>query len=150
MTKSTQSLHNEFKQLHRNRVLLVGAILLLVCVIAFVSVQIAVSKTTEQITPQQRRFASALTPSFDTSVLEKLESKRYYTDEELSSFTIYKLFEDSRSSSLLVVPIETDEEELVRQGTPTPPPPRPSPTPDASPSAQTATPAATTGLSEVL
>ncbi|HEX7018152.1 MAG TPA: hypothetical protein VF209_04565 [Patescibacteria group bacterium] len=116
---------------------------LLLFSLATVMIWVVISLITSQqrpgISPELQQLAQPLTPTLNQDTLQKIESKQFYSESELSQFPIYKIITAPNGVDELVVTIDTDEASVF-------PPretqaPSPSPTPEESP-AQFDTPAA--------
>lgn len=74
------------------------------------------SQRTSSISPELTKLALPLTPTINQAVLESLEAKQTYTDQELSGFTIYKTvrLSDSRTEAIVPLAVSEADLELVR------------------------------------
>lgn len=144
MNVSQPTLTDQIKKMQHNRILLTLLLLLFVCVFLWIIAELFSSQQTSTITPELKKQAKQLTPTFDESVFADLEQKRMYQESELSNFTIYRLFSDKRNGIQKIVPVGTDVEELSANRLPPPPTASPSATPEGTQSAGlTQTPPAT-------
>lgn len=138
--EAQRSFSKELSKLRRNQQILTILVLLFVTMAVWILVSLASSQRTSKITPEVKQMALPLTPTLDTTAIDKLESKVTYTEEELSTFPINVIYTDPRSQQETVVPLGTT---VVLQPSPTPrvatsssqlqqviATPRPTPTPD--------------------
>jgi hypothetical protein len=119
--REPNSFTKDLIRLKSNRQFLTIMILLFVVVLFWVFVSVATSQRSERISPELTRLATPLIPSVELEVVSRIQQKRSYTNQELSSFTIYKILTDPDGRTERVVPLEVTAEDLVPiQSTPTP------------------------------
>jgi hypothetical protein len=106
----------------------------LVTVMVWVAVNLFQSQKTTQISPELKKKAQPLTPSINQQIIQQIEEKRGFSEEELANFPIYKLILN-RDGGEDKVTIDTPEENLrqtpVPRATATP---LPLPEPESEPS----------------
>ena len=110
MRNKDTSFINQLKNLQYGQQFLAILILLFVLALAWIFVGIFAGQQTSAISPAQKKAAAALTPQLDVTVLEEIESKRVYSDDELSTFPIYKVIPIDRGRQQAIVPITYQEE----------------------------------------
>ncbi len=137
MPRIQKDIRQEIAGLRHNQYFLAILVLLFVSIIVWTSVSIVTSQKETKVSPKLLQLAKPLSPSLKGEVIDELEAKRIFTDEELSQFPIYKILVSQDGRQKKVVTIDTIEEEIenfqpVRRN----PSPSPSPTPAVqSPSA---------------
>lgn len=99
----------------RQRYLQLGVFFLMTIMI-WVGFSLFHSQRTSSISPELTKLALPLTPTINQAVLESLEAKQTYTDQELSGFTIYKTvrLSDSRTEAIVPLAVSEADLELVR------------------------------------
>ena len=102
----------DIKKLQQSKQFLAILILLFVALLFWIIVSLISSQTTEKISPELQKLAKPLTPVIDTQVFEKIAAKRQYSNEELSSFTIYKVLVSKDGRTERVVPLEVTADDL--------------------------------------
>ena len=110
MRNKDTSFINQLKNLQYGQQFLAILILLFVLAFAWIFVGIFAGQQTSAISPAQKKAAAALTPQLDVTVLEEIESKRVYSNDELSTFPIYKVIPIDRGRQQAIVPITYQEE----------------------------------------
>lgn len=108
----------DIRKIQKNRQALAILILFFVSIIFWVSVSLIASQTTEKISTELTDLAKPLTPTIDTEVFAEIEAKKTYTQDELSSFTIYKALTSKDGKSDRIVPLEVSIEDLEPSPTP--------------------------------
>ncbi len=102
----------DIKKLQQSKQFLAILILLFVALLFWIIVSLISSQTTEKISPELQRLAKPLTPVIDTQVFERITAKRQYSNDELSSFTIYKVLVSKDGRTERVVPLEVTSDDL--------------------------------------
>ncbi len=102
----------DIKKLQQSKQFLAILILLFVALLFWIIISLISSQTTEKISPELQKLAKPLTPVIDTQVFEKITAKRQYSNEELSSFTIYKVLVSKDGRTERVVPLEVTADDL--------------------------------------
>lgn len=64
------------------------------------------------ISPTLTKAAKPLTPTINAATLDKLESKHYFSADELANFPIYKFISTENGKETVVVPITVFAEDL--------------------------------------
>lgn len=91
---------------------------LYVLIFSFVTVTIWIggslfrSQKKSGIAPDLLELAKPLNPAINTFILDEIEARPSYTDEELSYFQIYKIIRSKDGREQQVVPIESPLEEI--------------------------------------
>lgn len=99
---------SELNKLRHNQQFMAIAILLFASVMVWVAFGLFSSQKSTRVTSQQKQQAQPLTPTLDTTVLDTLEGKTYFSESELESFTIYQLVSAEDGVFERAVPIGTD------------------------------------------
>lgn len=124
-----RTLTAEFQRLKHKNQLLTILVLLLVCVMSWAIASLFSSQRGSKLPADLTKLAKPLNPNLDTQILGTLENKRTFTDEELTTFQIFKVVVDPVTQTERVIEIN-DEIEVA--ATPTPRP-RPTATPISTP-----------------
>lgn len=142
---------SDIRKLHLSRQFLIVMVLLFVALMIWTFVTIGSSQNKTSISTELINLSKPLNPSIDRTVFEKLEQKRFFTDQEIRNFTIYRLLLNPEGNDQVVVPIDT----VIQTTTAPRPSPTssasasPSPTPTASPTPSAApTPSPGTSLQD--
>lgn len=125
---SQRSFHSELSRLKQRKDLLTILVLLFVCAFAWAIVSVFSAQKKSTISPDLVKLSKPLSPLLDTAVLDTLEGRRQFSDDELVNFPIYKIYTNSTTQKESIVPIDFVE---PTKATPTPRPktsPSPSPT----------------------
>lgn len=148
--EAKRSFSKEMNKLRRNQQILTILILLFVCMSFWIIVSLFSSQRSSKISPEINQMAKPLTPTLDSTVLDTLDAKVSYTDEELADFPIFILVRDNQTQEERIVPLgsavlpvntvqptQTEQTGSALQNqltTPTPQPvSTPEPTPEAAP-----------------
>lgn len=127
-------LETDLYRLRFSKQFLIVLVLLLVSLMIWTFISIAASQNKTTLSKELVTLAAPLNPSVDREVFATLQGKRFFSEAELTRFTIYRLLTAPDGRSQTAVPIDMP----VIRATPTPQPtiiPTPEPTPiDASPS----------------
>jgi len=89
----------------RNFVLIVLS-LLFVCIIFWILITIFSAQSSSKVPPSTLELAAPLNPVLDNSKLDRIESKRYYSPEELQSFPINAVEQDEKLKTSRVIRID--------------------------------------------
>jgi len=106
--------------LKNKRQLLIILIFLFIAVIAWTIVGLTSSRNKLQISKELRDMTVPLNPNVDLELIENLEQKKLYGENELKNFPIYKVLSIERGRESRVVRIEFTEEDLEALTQPTP------------------------------
>ncbi|MBU0974855.1 hypothetical protein KKD03_04100 [Patescibacteria group bacterium] len=102
----------DFQKLKTNRQFLTILILLFVSVLFWIVISLISSQTNDEISKELTALAMPLTPSFDRDELLKIQEKHSYSEQELSSFIIYKILTSRDGKTEKVVPLEVTIDDL--------------------------------------
>jgi hypothetical protein len=116
---------NKIAQLRQRQRLLQILIFSLITITIWVTFSLFRSQKKTIISAEQKKLAEPLNPTIKTEVLEKLQQKRVFTENELNDFPIYKVLISRDGKQSEVVTIETKAAELDQT--------KASPLPSASP-----------------
>jgi hypothetical protein len=97
--------------LQRRQQMLYIGMFSLVTVMVWVAVNLFQSQKTTQISPELKKKALPLTPSINQQVIQQIEEKRGFSEEELANFPIYKLILNREGGEDFVT-IDTPETNL--------------------------------------
>lgn len=121
-----KNIHNQFAIMKHKRQLLTILTLLFICVIGWAVVSLFSTQGESKVDAQLLKLAQPLVINLDLEVLNSLESKRSFSDEELQDFPIYRLYTDPRSKEETVIRIDDPLPDQVQstqtRSTPTPVP----------------------------
>lgn len=101
-------LAQEFAMLKQRKQTLTIMILLLICMMGWGIVSVFSSQRASKVDATTTALAKQLNPVIDITVLNSLETKRSFTDEELSNFTIYKVVVDPKTQEEVIMTIDED------------------------------------------
>ena len=113
------TIQRDLKKLRQNKQFLAILILLFVVLLFWVTISLITSQTTEKISPELQKLSQPLTPVIDKKIFERISTKRKYSEQELSGFTIFKVLVSKDGRNEKVVPIEVMTEDLELEKTPT-------------------------------
>lgn len=137
----TNKIESDINRLHLSKQVLIVLVLLFVALIVWTFATIATSQNKNTISPDLIRLSQPLNPTLDRDILAELTQKEYYSEEDITSFPIYKISKKQEGSEETVTTIDA----IIETPSPTPrassasatPTPEPSPTPEALPSPST-------------
>jgi hypothetical protein len=95
-----QPVNKELSALRLSQQVLIILIFSLVTIVVWIGLSLLNSQSKTAISAESQSLATPLNPSINIQVLEELESKRAYSDSELSSFPIYLLILDADKQRL--------------------------------------------------
>lgn len=113
----TQSWKDELNKLKLGRQALMIGVLLLACILVWITATLVTSQRTAQIEPELLEMARPLTPNLDIEAIERLENKTSFGEQELANFQIYKLLTDRGTREFRVIPIEADAQAFLERQT---------------------------------
>jgi cytoskeletal protein RodZ len=87
----TTNFQSQLGKLRQRKELLVILLFLFVIVIFWIMVGVFSSQQTAGITTEQKSLSTPLSPSLNISVIDKLEQKKSYSDDELADFPVYTI-----------------------------------------------------------
>jgi len=96
----------QFAILKHKRQLLTILTLLFICVIGWGIVSLFASQQKSKVDSELVKLAQPLVPNLDLETLNSLESKRSFTDEELTNFPIYRIYVDQRTREEKIISID--------------------------------------------
>ncbi len=115
---TSNDIQKQLAKLRRDKKLLWLGVLFFVMVVVWILSSIFTVTKTSSITPELRELAKSFVPRLESKVFDEILEKRTFTDDELSSFSIYifdkKNIEDS---SVLIDIIEPSGESVAAEGT---------------------------------
>lgn len=115
---TSNDIQKQLAKLRRDKKLLWLGVLFFVMVVVWILSSIFTVTKTSSITPELRELAKSFVPRLESKVFDEILEKRTFTDDELSSFSIYifdkKNIEDS---SVLIDIIEPSDESVAAEGT---------------------------------
>jgi hypothetical protein len=101
---------NNFKQqlekIKTQRKLLLILIFAFIATVVWIGGSIFMSQQKTKISDEVKLLARPLTPSLDVEVFERIETKKTYSDEDLTEFPIYKIEEDGESGEFQVMTVQ--------------------------------------------
>ena len=87
----TTNFQSQLGKLQQRKELLIILLFLFVIVIFWIVVGVFSSQQTAGITTEQKSLSTPLSPSLNISVIDKLEQKKSYSEEELADFPVYTI-----------------------------------------------------------
>lgn len=118
--KKELTIKNEIKKIQTSKQLLTIMILLFVSLLFWVVISLITSQTSEKISPELQTIAKPLTPVIDDTAFDSIERRKEYTQDELSTFTIFKVLLSRDGKTEKVVPLEVTINDLEPENSPTP------------------------------
>lgn len=111
----TNSFQDQLKNLQKRKELLIILMFLFVIIIFWIGLSLFTSQQKLGITAEQKKLAQPLTPNINTSVIEKVEQKRVFSDFELEDFPIYAFYQEGGSNQVIDVRngLPAADEEIV-------------------------------------
>ncbi|GEM_PF-5130340 len=109
---SQLTIGQELDKIKQNQTFLVIGVLLFTLLFVWGAASLFASQQQTVITAAQKEMAAALQPVINAEVIDELARKPFYTESELTNFTIYKILRGSDGNKY-VVPIETETEEFL-------------------------------------
>lgn len=129
-----RSFSKELSHLKTNQQLLTILILLFICMVFWIIISLFSSQTSTKITPEITEMAKPFNPTLSVEVLDTLENKKNFSDQELSNFPIYIIQKDVVTQTESIVELGSGQTVNSPQATVQP---TASPTPSATPIVQT-------------
>lgn len=83
-----------------------------VTVVVWIGGSLFSSQRRTGVSPELLELAKPLNPTINTALLEEIEARKSYTDEELKYFQVYKIIKSKDGRIQQVVPIESQLEEI--------------------------------------
>lgn len=115
--KTQKSIKTDIKKLQQSKQFLTIMILLFVVLLFWITISLITSQTTEKISPELQKISKPLTPVIDVAIFDQISEKKEYSEDELSSFTIFKVLSTRDGKSERVVPIEITIDDLEPEQT---------------------------------
>lgn len=117
---SQRSFSKELTKLRTNQQILTILVLLFICMVFWIIVSLFSSQTSTKVTPEMTQKAEPLNPTLSTQVLDTLESKKVFTDEELSNFPIYVIQKSTTDQIERIVELKSGQAAPTTSNTPQP------------------------------
>ena len=117
---SKNKFSEQLANLKQKKQLLIILVFLFVVVITWTTVSLFTSQKKISISKDFRDLAKPLTPVLKEETLSKLEAKRFYTEDELREFPIFKVISTKDGKISRLVEISSEKEILDESPTPTP------------------------------
>lgn len=89
----------DLAHLYKRQQILQLATFTLITIFIWIGFSLFRSQKKTAISAEQTLLSQPLTPSINTQVIESLEQKKYYQDEELQDFPIYKILVESNKNT---------------------------------------------------
>jgi hypothetical protein len=103
---------NKFKiqleNIQRQKKLLIGLILFFVVIIFWLIISIFITQRRTLVSSELMKLAQPLVPSLNREVLDRLEDKAYFSDNQLDRFSIYVLVDDRSAQTMQIMDIIDD------------------------------------------
>lgn len=115
---------SKFVDLKVKQQLLYVMIFTFVTVVIWIGGSLLISQKKSGISPDLLELAKALNPNINVRLIEELELRKSYREDELGEFPIYKLIKSKDGQLQRLVPVESELTEIVEEpgATPTPTP----------------------------
>lgn len=110
----------DLAKLRSNKQFLTILVLLFVSTLFWITISLVSSQSKEEISKELTLLAKPLVPNIDKETLSRIEKKHSYSQEELSSFTIYKILTTRDGKTDKVVPLEITIDDIDPRATPRP------------------------------
>lgn len=117
---SKNKFSEQLANLKQKKQLMIILLFLFVVVITWTMVSLLSSQKKISISKDLRELAKPLTPTLTETTLEKLEAKRFYSEEELLEFPIFKVISSKDGKVSRLVEISSEKETLDISPTPAP------------------------------
>ncbi len=121
--ETRKAVKKQFAIMKHKKQLLTILSLLFICVIGWAVVSLFAAQQKTKIDSKFLKYATPLTANLDLETLNALESKRSFTESELTNFPIFRVYTDPKTREEKVISIDA---------------PLPTPTPRATPRPTTA------------
>jgi len=115
-----QTIKKDIKKLQQSKQFLTIMVLLFVSLLFWVVISLITSQTSDKIDPELQKISKPLTPVIDTKIFDSIEEKKLYSDDDLSSFTIFKVLLSRDGKTEKVVPLEVTIDDLEPESKPEP------------------------------
>jgi len=117
---SKTQIKKDITKLKANKQFLTILVLLFVSIFFWITISLISSQSKEEISKELTILSRPLTPNIDKETLLKIKDKYSYSEEELSSFTIYKVLTTRDGKIDKVVPLEITIDDIDPKATPKP------------------------------
>lgn len=114
--EAKRTFSKEMNRLRTNQQLLTILVLLFICLIFWIIVSLFSSQTSSKISPDIKEMAKPFNPTLSTQVLDTLESKRVFSEEELANFPIYVIERDPLDQTERIVELGTPSTPVATPG----------------------------------
>lgn len=131
---SQRSFSRELNKLRTSQQILTILVLLFICMVFWIIVSLFSSQNSSKITPDMTEKAAQFSPTLSTQVMDGLQNKRVFTDEELSNFPIYVIQKDTNDQTERIVELKSGQ---PAPGTTTTQQPVATPSPTTTPTSET-------------
>ncbi|MCB9813386.1 MAG: hypothetical protein H6772_03190 [Pseudomonadales bacterium] len=112
-----KDIKKDFQQLKTNKQFLVILILLFVSAFFWIVISLISSQTNDEVSSELTLLAKPLVPNINKEVLSEIQAKYSYSDEELSSFVIYKILVTRDGKTERVVPLDVSIDDIDPKNT---------------------------------
>lgn len=116
--ESKRSFSKEISRIKNKQQMLTILILLFICLLFWIIVSLFSSQNSSKISPNVQEMARPFNPTLSTEVLDTLETKKVFSEEELSDFPIFIIREDPQTQAETIV--ELGKPSIVIQPTAVP------------------------------
>lgn len=99
----------QLEKIRRQKKLLIALILFFVVILTWILISIFASQTGHVIGPELVKLAKPLVPSIDTKLLDDLQARSFFTEEELEEFSIYVLLSERGEDAGKVIDVTNQE-----------------------------------------
>lgn len=118
-----RSFSKEMNRLKTSQQILTILVLLFICMILWIIVSLFSSQNTTTISSELLQMAKPFNPTLSTEVIDEIETKRVFSDQELQDFTIFVIERDPLNQVDVVVELGNPSSAVpVTPATPVPTP----------------------------
>ncbi len=87
----------------------------LVTVFIWIGISIFLSQKKTKVPEKVQNYTKPLNPNIDREIVEEIEARRYFSEDELQNFFIYTKQEEKTSTPLSTPPLSTQSAEQKRE-----------------------------------
>jgi hypothetical protein len=105
----------QLDKIRRQKKLLIALILFFVVILTWILVSIFATQARHAVSPELIKLAEPLVPSLNKQLLEDLQGRAYFTDEQLENFSIYVVLSERGEDAGKVIDIINQETIAVEE-----------------------------------
>ncbi len=95
----------QLEKIKTKRKLFFALIFALAAAFVWIFVSIFSTQGAAGVSPEMKKMAEPLNPTLNTDVLDRLESRRYFTQQDLQRFPVYAIIENEDTGAILIVDV---------------------------------------------